>query len=140
MIAQPLDLRAELDEAALQHRRRVAVGAVENRTDVAELETRLPVEADLSQTFQVLLAVQPVVSRAAADWLEQPDRFVIEHGGAAQTAGPRQTGHRQRHRSTSSLNPMVLDRSSVYCTDFRKMRMCCRGSSSETRSNRKPSG
>src|SRR5262245_47252842 len=113
MIAQPLDLRAELDETALQHRRRVAVGAVENRTDVAELETRLPVEADLSQTLQVLLAVQPVVSRAAADRLEQPDRFVIQHGGPAQTAGPRQTRHRQRHRSNSSLNPIVLDRSSL---------------------------
>src|SRR4051812_28106232 len=101
MIAQPLDFRAQVDEAALQNRRRVAMGAVEYRTDVAELETRLAIEADLAQTLQVLLAIQPVVARAAADRLQEPDGLVVEHGGAGEPARPRESCHRQRHRSPS---------------------------------------
>src|SRR4051812_28423167 len=111
MLAQPLDLLPQLDKAPLQYRRRVSMGAIENRANVAELETRIAIQTHLAQTVEVPLAVEPVVAGAPAHGLQQPHRFVVQHRAAAEAARPRQTCHCQRHRSCSSLNPAVLDRS-----------------------------
>ena len=97
MIAQSLDFNAQFHQPALENAGRISSRFVEKGTNVVQLETGATVKTDLPQTLQVVLAINPVISLAAANVSEEPDGLVVQNGTTTQPASAGQFGDGQGH-------------------------------------------
>src|SRR5262249_12253323 len=105
------DLDVEFEQPALEYTGGITGALIEDRADIAERQAGIAVGADLAHAIQVPIAIDAVVARAAPGRLQQAHALVIQHRRAAQPARAGQSGNSQRHRSSFSLNPIVVDRS-----------------------------